>query len=178
MKSTRQLVLYVLAVCLLPAAINTYAAQPVKQSLFREAELALMAARAAQAQLLAPRSYERAMKHYNSAQSKFDRGKNLDSIRADLDDATQYFKKARSESQVASKELGPLIKTRDDAVKVDAAKHAPDLWNRAEDNFSKAMIELHGGTLTIDSQLGEGTTVGITLPAERRVGEVEASTGA
>lgn len=44
--------------------------------------------------------------------------------------------------------------------------------------LSKAMIELHGGTLTIDSQLGEGTTVGIMLPAERRVGEVEASTGA
>ena len=145
MKSTRRLVLYALVLCLLPGAISIYAAQPVKQQLFREADLALKAARAAQAQLLAPRSYEKAMKYYNNAQSKFDRGKNLDSIRSDLNDATQYFKKARSESQIASKELGPLIKTRDDAAKVDAAKHAPDLWNRAEDNFSKAMIELERG---------------------------------
>ena len=44
--------------------------------------------------------------------------------------------------------------------------------------LSKAMIELHGGTLAIDSKPGEGTTVRITLPAERRVGEIEASTGA
>jgi OOP family OmpA-OmpF porin len=145
MKSMIRLIVCALALCLLPAAINTYAAQPVKQSLFREAELALKAARAAQAQLLAPRSYERGMKHYNSAQSRFDRGKNLDSIRAELNDATQYFKKSRSESQVASKELGPLIKTRDDAMKVDAAKHAPDLWSRGEDAFSKAMIELERG---------------------------------
>ncbi len=146
MKSTRRLVLYALVLCLLPGAVSIYAAQPVKEQLFREAELAFKAARAAQAQLLAPRSYEKAMKYYTSAQSKFDRGKNLDSIRSDLNDATQYFKKARSESQVASKELGPLIKTRDDAVKVDAAKHAPDLWNRAEDNFTKAMIELERGS--------------------------------
>ena len=29
---------------------------------------------------------------------------------------------------------------------MDAAKHAPDLWNRAEDNFTKAMIELERGS--------------------------------
>ena len=44
------------------------------------------------------------------------------------------------------------------------------------------MIELHGGTLDIESVLGEGTTVTVTLPAERRVGDtaadIEANTGA
>ena len=48
--------------------------------------------------------------------------------------------------------------------------------------LSKAMIELHGGTLDIESVLGEGTTVTVTLPAERRVGDtaadIEANTGA
>ncbi len=43
--------------------------------------------------------------------------------------------------------------------------------------LSKAMIELHGGTLTIDSRPGEGTTVSVSLPAERRVSEVETGTG-
>jgi outer membrane protein OmpA-like peptidoglycan-associated protein len=145
MKSTRRLTVYALALCLLPAAVNAFAAQPVKESLFRETELALKAARAAQAQLLAPRSYEKAMKYYNSAKSKFDRGKNLDSIRSDLTDATQYFQKAATAAQLAAKELGPLVKTRDDAAKVNAAQHAPDLWGRAEENFSKAMIELERG---------------------------------
>jgi two-component system cell cycle sensor histidine kinase PleC len=31
----------------------------------------------------------------------------------------------------------------------------------------KGLVELHGGTLSIDSQPGEGTTVVVTLPAER-----------
>jgi len=33
--------------------------------------------------------------------------------------------------------------------------------------FSKSVIELHGGTMTIESGVGQGTTVRIRLPAER-----------
>jgi signal transduction histidine kinase len=33
--------------------------------------------------------------------------------------------------------------------------------------LAKRLAELHGGTLTIESQLGEGTTATVTLPAER-----------
>jgi two-component system cell cycle sensor histidine kinase PleC len=32
--------------------------------------------------------------------------------------------------------------------------------------FAKAVVELHGGTLAIDSRIGEGTTVTIALPVE------------
>jgi outer membrane protein OmpA-like peptidoglycan-associated protein len=85
------------------------------------------------------------MKHYNNAKTKFDRGKNLDSIRAELADATQYFRQATAASEKASKELRSLIKTRDDAAKVKASQYAPDSWKRAEHNFSKAMIELERG---------------------------------
>ncbi len=35
--------------------------------------------------------------------------------------------------------------------------------------LSKTLVELHGGTLWIDSALGRGTTVTITLPEERLV---------
>ena len=33
--------------------------------------------------------------------------------------------------------------------------------------LTKALVELHGGTLTIDSATGEGTTVTVTLPSNR-----------
>jgi len=33
--------------------------------------------------------------------------------------------------------------------------------------LAKQLIELHGGTLTIDSAVGQGTTVTVTLPAAR-----------
>jgi two-component system, cell cycle sensor histidine kinase PleC len=35
--------------------------------------------------------------------------------------------------------------------------------------LSKSLIELHGGTLRIDSMLGKGTTVSFTLPARVRL---------
>ena len=38
--------------------------------------------------------------------------------------------------------------------------------------LSKAMIELHGGTLGIESRLGAGTTVTVIIPAERRLGDI------
>jgi signal transduction histidine kinase len=37
--------------------------------------------------------------------------------------------------------------------------------------FAKSIVELHGGTLTIVSRLGYGTTVTITLPASRDYGD-------
>ena len=40
--------------------------------------------------------------------------------------------------------------------------------------LSKSLVELHGGTLEIDSTFGAGTTVTVTFPAER-VGEVGAT---
>jgi signal transduction histidine kinase len=33
--------------------------------------------------------------------------------------------------------------------------------------LSKALVEMHGGTLQIDSEVGIGTTVTVHLPAER-----------
>jgi signal transduction histidine kinase len=33
--------------------------------------------------------------------------------------------------------------------------------------LTKALVELHGGTMRIESTLGEGTTVTVTFPVER-----------
>lgn len=145
MRPTMRLAIYTLAFGLLTGAANMSAAQQIKASLFYETDAAFKAAQAANAQLLAPRSFDKAMRHYDNAKAKFERGKNLDSIRAELADATQYFRQATAASEKASKELRSLIKTRDDAAKVKASQYAPDSWKRAEQNFSKAMIELERG---------------------------------
>jgi signal transduction histidine kinase len=34
--------------------------------------------------------------------------------------------------------------------------------------FAKSVVDLHGGTLAIESELGSGTTVTISLPLPRR----------
>ncbi|MDB5397038.1 MAG: Signal transduction histidine kinase, partial [Rhodospirillales bacterium] len=41
--------------------------------------------------------------------------------------------------------------------------------------LTRALIELHGGTFRIDSILGEGTTVSLTLPGRRMVAQAEAA---
>jgi signal transduction histidine kinase len=34
--------------------------------------------------------------------------------------------------------------------------------------YAKKIIDQHGGTITLNSRLGEGTTIAITLPAEKQ----------
>jgi OmpA-OmpF porin, OOP family len=85
------------------------------------------------------------MKHYSNAQARFERGRNLDSIRAELARASEYLKKATETSRLARAELAALIKTRDDAQKVNSARYASDLWARGEESFSKAVLELEHG---------------------------------
>ena len=41
-------------------------------------------------------------------------------------------------------------------------------------SLSKAIAELHGGRLELESELGRGTTVRLILPAERRLGAAPA----
>ena len=42
-------------------------------------------------------------------------------------------------------------------------------------SLTKALVELHGGTITLDSEPGKGTTATVTLPAERVLGSPEPS---
>ncbi|MFQ5936758.1 MAG: OmpA family protein [Acidiferrobacterales bacterium] len=127
-------------------------AQPIKEQLFRGASAALKEAKSVQAELYAPRNYERALKYYRHAQERFERGKNLEAIRSDLTKATEYFMKATQASGVARRNLAALIKTRAGAVEVNASRYAPDLWKHAESDFAKAVIELERGASELAQQ--------------------------
>lgn len=124
---------------------NGAASQQVKESLFQDATAAFETAKSTRADILAPRSYAKAVKHYRSAEQKFERGRNLGPIRDDLVVATDYFRRASRASRLAQSKMAPLIKTRGDAEAVEASKHANDSWRRAEEKFSKAMIDLERG---------------------------------
>ncbi len=141
----RQVLRVVAATALVFGLIDVIAAQPLKGPLFSELTAAVKEAQLAQANIYAPRTYERAMKYYESAQERFQRGRSLESIRAHAAEATAHFRQATELSHRARLALAALIKTRGDAEKVDAARHAADLWRRAEDGFGKAVADLERG---------------------------------
>lgn len=141
----KQILRVVGAATLLLGLTQAIAAQPLKGPLFNELTAALEEAQLAQANLYAPRTYERAMKYYQSARERFERGRSLESIRAHTADATTYFRQATELSHRTRLALAALIKTRGDAEKVDAARYAADLWRRADDGFGKAIADLERG---------------------------------
>ncbi len=145
MKLMNRISTYSIAASFLLLFASAAAGQEIKSSLFAQATQARQAAEAVQARLLSPKNFSRAMKYFGAAEQKFNKGRNLESIRGDLAAATRYFTKAAQASKLAQARLSALIKTRGDAEQVQAARYANALWQRAEQKFLKAVSDLERG---------------------------------
>ena len=128
--------------------LNCAGAQDVRDALFEDADLAMEAARAANAELLAPQSFGRGRDAYGDAENYLARGRTLDRIRNSLDSAVAGFTAAAEAAELASIALAALIETRDDATNANAETFAADLWNEAEDAFDGAARRLESGDIT------------------------------
>jgi outer membrane protein OmpA-like peptidoglycan-associated protein len=117
------------------------ASQHTKEALFQQANGAFEAARAAQADVYAPKSYTKAIKYYRSAERKFASGQNSETVRAELALATEQFQQAVETSRAAQTEFASTLKARADAEKTKAPAHANDLWRRAEQRLERAISD-------------------------------------
>jgi len=135
---------------LAPAA----AQEDLRPTLFAAADAALDSATAAQARLLAPRTFERAAVAYTNAEADLDRGRSLDRIREQLAEATAAFNEATELAAAASVTLAAAIKTRTDAMSARAETFAPALWAEAEQTFDAAARRLEGGTIEAARERG------------------------
>jgi OmpA-OmpF porin, OOP family len=131
----------------LAAAPSPAQQQDLRSTLFVEADRALAAARAANAELLAPATFGRALEQYMAADSDLTRGRNLERIKGSLAAATKGFNDAAQAAEIASVTLSAVIKTRDDAMKANAATFATDLWNDATQTFDSAARRLESGDI-------------------------------
>jgi outer membrane protein OmpA-like peptidoglycan-associated protein len=123
-----------LCLCGAFTAVNTVTAQQdLRATLFLETDRALAAARAANAELLAPRSFARGMEAYASAESDLARGRNMERIREVLATAANAFKDATEAAEIANVTLASVIKTRDDADNANADTFAAELWTESGD---------------------------------------------
>ena len=137
----------VLASLLVLFAAQGYAQNELRNTFFKDADAAKAAAEAADAELLAPRSWERGMREYRDAEMALQRGRNIETVRANAGDAAKYFTTAAESAQVAATALAQVMKSRQDAANARAPELAADLWGEAQRKFDDAIRLLERGDL-------------------------------
>jgi outer membrane protein OmpA-like peptidoglycan-associated protein len=137
------------AVALFALAATSYvdAQGDLRATLFVEADQALAAARAANAELLSPSTFARGTQAYMTAEADLARGRNMERIRDALASATTALKEAKGAAEIASVTLASLIKTRADATNANAATFAAQLWTDASERFDSAARRLETGDI-------------------------------
>jgi outer membrane protein OmpA-like peptidoglycan-associated protein len=137
--------LLLLTICITMAALAT--AQNTRGQLFNATDAARERATTADAELLAPATFSRALEMYGQAEEDFARGRGIDRIRIALDQATGLFTTATEAAESAKVTLASLIKTRDDATAANATSFATELWTSAEETFDGAARRLESGDI-------------------------------
>ncbi len=132
---------------LLMSAGTGYAQDELRNTFFKEADAAKAAADAADAKLLAPRSYERGLKEYRDADLALERGRNIETVRSNAADATTYFTTAADKARLANTALAQVMKSRQDAANAKAPELSAEIWQEAQRKFADAIRILERGDL-------------------------------
>lgn len=122
-------------------------AEDIRATLFNATDKARSGAQTANANYLAPKSYDAGQKYYVRAEKRLEKGSSVESIKADLDKATQYFQTATKATELANLTLPDAIKARSDAISAESSKYAPTQWKKADDVFRRAAIQLEDGDI-------------------------------
>ena len=134
--------------------------QDIKASLFKAANKALKDAKGVKADLLSPKNFSEAMKHYQAADNDYQKGKNLEDIRKKLRASVAYFTKATEATKLAEVTLANSIKARSDASQSGAPQYSTETWSKAEEKFNDAARELEGGDVNdAKKRSGEAETI-------------------
>ncbi|MBT8107942.1 MAG: OmpA family protein [Gammaproteobacteria bacterium] len=148
MTDHKPIVRWVLIAALLLASAGAIAQNnELRKTFFREADAAKAAADAANANLLAPRSYSRGMDEYRDAEMALERGRNIETVRSNAGDAAGHFKTATTAAELASTALAQVMKSRQDAANARAPELAPEIWAEAQRKFGDAIRLLERGDL-------------------------------
>jgi outer membrane protein OmpA-like peptidoglycan-associated protein len=119
----------------------------LRSTFFKDADAALAAANAANAELLAPSSYGDGMKDYQAAEVGLERGRNVEYVRDKAADAAAYFNEAAKIARLGKTVLAQVMKSRQDAANARAPELSRDLWERAQKEFGAAIREVESGDL-------------------------------
>ena len=137
----------VLMLTLLLGATAVIAQNELRDTFFKDADASKAAAEAANAPLLAPKSYGLGLKEYGDAEVALARGRNIQTVRSNADLATRHFKTATTAAELAKVKLAQVIKSRQDAANARAPELSVEIWLQAQRKFSAAIRLLERGDL-------------------------------
>lgn len=145
-----------LAVALALAAAGARTQENFRTQVFRDADAARARAKELNADVLAPKSFVKAMDLYLDASEAFQRGRPLDEIQEKTRLAVSYFNQSSDEAKPALSVFSLTMAARSDALSADAMRSSADLWNKAESLFRSAATSLENGNMrTARSEAGD-----------------------
>ena len=147
MASLRSFVRLLLLALFVLGAGFTVAQDELHDTFFKEADAARAAAEAANASLLAPRSYRAATKDYEAADAGLNRGRNIEYVRNKAGRAEDHFRTATTAAELAKTVLSQVMKSRQDAANANAPDRSPEIWDKAQREFGSAIRYLERGDL-------------------------------
>jgi hypothetical protein len=130
MWNSRNLVKIILILMTLCNISTALAAQDVRTGLFKEADEALKEAKETQADILAPKNFNKAMEFYNKAETDLKKGKKLEDIRKNLRASVGFLQLATKATALANVTFATVMKARTDALSADVLNYATATWNR------------------------------------------------
>lgn len=121
--------------------------QSMEETLFGEVNKKIENAKANSLDILSPSYFEQAYSDYQEAKEDFEKGANLKDIRELIEEINKNLNTAESKAEVSKITLKSSIKARNDARKVEAETHSPEIWKSAEEKFRDAGEEVEDGDI-------------------------------
>lgn len=158
-KLARLGLLSAMMLAMLLGAAGATAQDELRRTFFQEADAALLAADAANAELLSPKNYTRATAAYTAGDTGLARGRNIDYVREKTADAEKYYKAALRSAKLARTVLGQVLKSRQDGINAGAPKLSTKIWDKAQKKFTSAVRYLERGSLKDAKELNIEATI-------------------
>ncbi len=119
----------------------------LRSLLFRDTDATMTEARKVQADVLAPKNFDKGMKSYQEASRDMKQGKKLEDIKEKLHEASAFFQTAIEATRLAEVSFPNSLKARKDAQSTQSAQYSSKLWTEAEKKFNEATGKLEDGDL-------------------------------
>jgi outer membrane protein OmpA-like peptidoglycan-associated protein len=154
MAPTSSFVRLLVVVAFLFNAGGSLAQDELRDTFFKDADAALAEADAADAKLLAPRSYDKGVKAYAAADTGISRGRNVQYLRDKTAEAASHFGAAKRAAELAKTVLAQVLKSRQDAANAGAPERSGEIWDKAQREFGSAIRYLERGDLKYAKRQG------------------------